>query len=775
MHCHLSNDQIIYKNKFGIELVIEPEKCIYQVFYKGQNWLGKGMISILEDEVWFRNLCSPRMVSSDLTVLSADIVEFKDDKEEYSEIRLLVANNFTNTTFNLSIKFYFNMPYLIFNVKYPENNTRKMPYIIFPQFLCSDISNVREDLSSWVPGFMGFYEIKHNIKASEGFVDPNRFETAIPLVLFDRYHESMVLSPYSNYLVSNQYTEKPGGAFNYGFGGDKLINCGLNRFFSIPDGFEHSTILFFGSGINNTINDYGEILLKKSGKRKPCKYNDDTISYLSYWVDFGSYYCQNWTDNGKYDTFEEVIIELAKDAEKNGLIIKSWEVQDGDQNKWTEGLFEIREDLVPNGLNYLGEKVGKPLYSYYSPIEPGPYREKYPYIYTGHVAYGGIGSVGMGDLFYTEEYWDDQVRKVKEWGSEGLQHDFLSNYWNTPKAVNYIERYMKSMAKACLKYQISVQYCMCFSNHILETTENMASVSLQGIADHYKSEKDGGCGKNLKSFIYSSTLYGALGLWPARDNIQTNNDADAYEDLLVANLSGGPIQLGHEIGKADIDLLKKTFREGDGLILKPDRPISPIDKYFLENDGFVACTATKNEIGEWKYVLSLNIGMDNWDGGSFTPYECGGTNDKYIVYDYNEKKSKIVKKNEVFKCLDKVKSSYYVLAPILPGGITIIGDITKFITMADERIKDIKIQDNNFKFSVLSGGNGNYALVAGYSSKKPLNTFIDDIKYDRVDYYDSLDSTEDCWYWEGDSCIWYIKITYNCGNNITAKKVNIIW
>ncbi|HCT72308.1 MAG TPA: hypothetical protein DF409_16535, partial [Bacteroidales bacterium] len=355
-------------------------------------------------------------------------------------------------------------------------------------------------------------------------------------------------------------------------------------------------------------------------------------------------------------------------------------------------------------MSALSQRIGQPLYAYISPLEPGPYRSRYPYVFTGHVAYGDIGSVGMGDLFYTDEFWDDQVRKCRDWGCEGLMHDFLSNYWNTPAAVDVIDRYMKSMAKACQKYGLSIQYCMCFSNHVLETVENPAVISLQAIADHHPSASDGGCGSNLRSFIYSSLLYGALGLWPARDNIQTMNDADAYEDVLVANLSGGPIQLGHEIGKADLGLLRQTFREGDGLLLKPDRPLCPIDACFIDDHNLIACTQSRHPSGTWHYVLSLNIGNDQWQGGSFSPDDCGCDQDEYVLYNYRTGEISPIGRKEIYHCPDHVKSSYYVLAPLLGCPGTLIGDISKFVTMADQRICAIETDRYHLTFSLLAGG-----------------------------------------------------------------------
>lgn len=779
-------------NKFGISLDIDITSGIYEVLCKGQSWLGRGLVSVLYNKAWYRNLVSTEKTCNDLSITYSKREDnLSDDIGTHTRVSLRWKIKDTECRFNTDFKFYYEKPCILFEIEYPA----VPPYIVFPQFVCggpakktnfmhnwvttrktlSDIQKkpagtIREDLHSWVPCFMGTYRTKHNTNAAFGFEDSERPNTAVPLILYDADYETLILSPYENFLVSHQYTEMVGGSRGFGFGTDRLICCGLNRNFDIPSGFKHSTILYFGSGINKTAAEYGDILLKKAGKQRPDKYNDNTISYLSYWVDYGSYYWDEIFTNEKQIDYEDMMTKLAREAEQNGLVIKSWQVQDGDQNRWEEGLFDLKEEIMPHGMKYLRDKIGQPLYSYFSPLEPGPYREKYPYVFTGHVAYGGRSSTGMGDLFYTEEFWDDQVKKIKEWGSEGLQHDFLSDYWNSPAAVNYIDRYMKSMAKACVKYGISQQYCMCLSNHLLETTENMAVVSLQAISDHYICEKDGGCGANLRSFIFSSMLYNALGLWPARDNIQTMADADAYQDILVANLSGGPIQLGHELGKADLSLLRKTFREGDGLLLKPNRPLTPIDRCFIEEDSLIAYTETKNQAGEWKYVLALNIAYDGWNGGFFTPAECGGDAEEYIIYDFINKTVKKTGREEKHECPDGVKHSYYILAPILKNGFALIGDINKFVTMADKRITNVTSEKDREHFDVLSGGNTN-ALIAGYSAAKPSEFTVDGVVCRQNNSMSDIPGNS--WCWDAKTGMWNISVDFSADKEIIAKTIMI--
>jgi hypothetical protein len=99
----------------------------------------------------------------------------------------------------------------------------------------------------------------------------------------------------------------------------------------------------------------------------------------------------------------------------------------------------------------------------------------------------------------------------------------------------------------------------------------------------------------------------------------------------VANLLGGSIQLGHRLGECNFDLLKKTYREGDGLVLKADQPIHPIDRCY--RDGCALGTAeTKLDGHDWHYVLSLPSAV--YTCGVNTG-EVGESSERYAIYNWD--------------------------------------------------------------------------------------------------------------------------------------------
>lgn len=75
----------------------------------------------------------------------------------------------------------------------------------------------------------------------------------------------------------------------------------------VPAGFIHQVLLVGGSGINNTMWQWGNILLSLSGKQRTGPDADIVISKLSYWTDNGGYYYYN-TEPTK--TYEQTMIDV---------------------------------------------------------------------------------------------------------------------------------------------------------------------------------------------------------------------------------------------------------------------------------------------------------------------------------------------------------------------------------------------------------------------------------------------------------------------------------
>jgi len=677
----------------------------------------------------------------------------------------------TSLAVETGFRMYRDAPYLVFTQGFPDgfknyaSGNWIIPSVAFPQFLPTFDS--RNDLYSWTSGGMFTHRFAYGNASSLG-------GTVDLLLLADNDYQTAILSPLANYLAATQQS-LPVASQDETNPSKLAISCGIEGLVGeIPAGFQHAHLLVVGKGIGDTFERWGKALLDKAGKNIPSKYEGDTLKYPVYWDDYGSYYREHGFKEEGYSSYEDIILGVAADARKHGLRIGAYQVQDLDQLRYQEGLFEPRKDLFPHGLAWLHEKLGAPLEAYTAWLSPnGPYRKTYPYFETPN---GSVPGNSMGDVFYSESYWRYTAEKLTEWGATLLQQDFESVYEGDPvmmSGINRMDTYFKNMAKALQEKSIKMQYCMQLPRNIMESTENPAIVSVQGSWDHHApaSEPNPDARDDdpfvWKHLIFTSAFYGAVGIWPSRDNMQTMADPNAFEDVLLANLLGGEIQLGHRIGECNFDLVRRTYREGDGLILKADRSIKPLDRCYLEGCS-VGYTFSQRNGQKWFYVLSLPA--KNSPSG-FTVSDLGATG-PWAVYDFDARRVSVVDATAPIKLDRAAKHDYLVVAPLLANGMAVIGDPEKFVTMADMRIPSVEVSGDGLRVVVVSNHEWN-PIIVGYAGKPPVGVEAGADRLPETSSLARLQVTRSGWFWDHQTSLWHVKVDFTGAQEMSAKSFYI--
>jgi len=766
------------ENKFGISLTVNPKEGSYAVRYGGERWLGNGLVSMLANKRWsrsaevkYREVAAYDRPQKRLILTALETGQSSDFLGSYQSIDLAWQAPDSTTAFATGFRLYSDAPCLVFVQKFPRgfknyaSGNWIVPSAVFPQFLPE--FGDRNDLYAWTSGGMFTHRFGYGNAASLG-------GTVDLLLLADKDRRAMILSPYANYLVATQ--QSAAAASEDETNPSKLaLNCGVEGLVTeLPGGFEHQHLLVVGLGIHNTFESWGKALLARSGKQVPSKYSGDNMKYATYWDDYGAYYREHGFKEDGYRSYEDIIIGVAEDAKKHGLRIGAYQVQDEDQTRLHEGLFEPRQDLFPHGLKWLSEKLGAPLEAYLCWIDPnGPYRKKYPFIETPK---GYVPGSSMGDVFYSETFWNDTADKLAAWGTTLLQQDYQSVYEGDPVMMSDINRmnsYFKNMAKALRAKGMTIQYCMQLPRNIMESTENPITVSLQGSWDHHVETAEPGKEHKdddpyvWKHLIFTSAFYGAVGIWPSRDNIQTMADPNAYEDVLLANLLGGEIQLGHRVGECNFELLRKTYREGDGLILKPDRPISPLDRCYLEGRA-VGYTESNKNGRSWYYVLSLpSAGYLP----EFCPADLGGAS-RWVVYNFETRVAFIKDPSSPIPLEREAKHEYFVVAPLLDNGMAVIGDVEKFVAMADMRIASVEAAPEGVRVGVISNQQWNPVTV-GFAAQRPAGVEVGDAKLEEVSSLDRLRAAPSGWFCDYQTKLWHVKVDFAGAVNMETRVFSI--
>jgi hypothetical protein len=757
------------ENSSGISVNVNPTSGFYSVKYKSEPWMGRGFVSVLANGRWYRSAA----------VIYPEASAYKNpdgrlslqDKKTGSGNDRLGAFDSVSLTWKIpdigvrlitGFRLYRDKPYLVFTQEFPDgfknysSGDWTLPSVAFPDFLPS-MDNAREDLYSWVSGGMFSHRFSYGAASAVG-------GTVDILVLTDKNFNTVVLSPFANYLVATQQSE-PVAPRDETEPAKAAIACGIEGLVqNIPVGYKHEHIMVVGEGVTKTINQWGQALLDKSGKQVPSKYDGDNLKYPTYWDDYGSYYREHGFKEDGYKYYEDIIVGVAADAKKNGLRIGAYEITDSDQIRYAEGLFEPRQDLFPHGLKWLHEQIGAPLIAYIPWLgSAGPYRKKYPYFETPAGNTIGAFPGSMGDVFYSESFWNDTANKLVDWGVTELQQDFLSTYSGDPVMmadVNRMDLYMKNQAKAMQGQGITMQYCMGLPRNIMESTENPIVTGLQATHDHHAPMAEPQPSHmdedpySWKHVIFTSAVYGAVGLWPSRDNTQTVADPNAWEDILLANLMGGEIQLGHRIGEANFDLIRKTYREGDDLVLKPDHPMAPLDRCYIEQCA-LAWTSSEIDGRKWFYLLNLPY-SGHLDSLSMDNLHVSG---KWAVYNFDGHSVSVVDPTTPIRLQQTVKHEYLVAAPILPNGMAVLGDVSKFVTMANMRIASVAASETGVDVGVIANSSKS-PLIAGYSKIRPNSVASGGQNLIEQSSLDRLERAQSGWFWDQQNGLWYVKVDF---------------
>ena len=308
------------QNKFGISVSVVPKTGTYSVNYQGQNWLGTGIVSVLQNKRWYRSadVKYPAADERDgasgrLTLANVENASGKDRWGEYETIDLNWAVPGSDVVLVTGFRLYREHPFLVFEQKFPKgfknyaSGNWMTPSVAFPQFLTT--FDNRNDLYSWTSGGMFTHRFGYGTASSLG-------GTVDLLLLSDKDYATAILSPFANYLVATQQSQ-PVASRNETNPNKLAISCGIEGLVEeIPAGFEHAHLLVVGQGIGKTFRSWGEALLERAGKKIPSKYEGDNLKYPVYWDDYGSYYREHGFKEEGYKSYEDIILGIDEDAKK---------------------------------------------------------------------------------------------------------------------------------------------------------------------------------------------------------------------------------------------------------------------------------------------------------------------------------------------------------------------------------------------------------------------------------------------------------------------------
>jgi hypothetical protein len=571
-------------------------------------------------------------------------------------------------------------------------------------------------------------------------------QSGVPLISFNDQLQTIVLSPLNHFANAVQLKAEK-------FGDD--LACGLHGLIdTLPEGFNQEYILYAGLGVNQTVFDWGTQLLKLGGKSRTAQDSDRAANYLGYWTNNGAFYYYNTEPGKNYETtMLDVVQHLKSERIPVGYLqLDSWWYRKGKDEG--DALWEPRADVFPSGMKALHERSGLPLSTHnrYWSAE-NSYRDKYKFVCDKDGA--------VPDSY---DFWMHIMSWARDNGIIVYEQDWLNVAYERVKALEtdvlFSERYLSHMNQAAIACGLHIMYCMPLPSHYLISTANSAVTQIRASTDYCPGTDQWKLGEN-------AMLCWALGLAPFKDvfwstEVQegsTYNNGKVTEpnfelQALVSALSRGTVGPGDKIGHMNRELLLRTCR-ADGLLLKPDKPATPIERCFKPDypKGQIWDTYTRFGKNTWRYLL-----VAEQESEFEFPAQDLGIQAPYVVCEMNVFQSdgsatttssspspsptsprsliREPRQRRVFQSGDRLKAGatspprkgavsvqYFVLAPVAEDGTAFLGTTDKFITVSPQRFESI--HDGGKKLTVL-GVAGEEVELSWSFSRTPAGLKLDD-------------------------------------------------
>lgn len=539
--------------------------------------------------------------------------------------------------------------------------------------------------------------------------------TSSPWLFFDAQNHALLISAASHFLIAT-----------LGGDGQKEIASGFNpKLAHLPAGFTHQTLLAFGNGINRTYDLWGHALTDLQGKKRPANDADALLKYYGYWTDNGAdYYYKYDAGKGYAGTIKALI-----DAYRQGQIpvrylqLDSWwyhktltnangtpglpkkkDLPEGDWNRYG-GLLDYSPApfLFPRGLKvYQGEIGGLPFVTHNRWIDPeSPYRQRFKV--------SGIAAVDP-------RFWDEIAGFCQANGIVTYEQDWLNEIFaHSPELSSTVDQgdaFLDNMARACREKGITIQYCMALPRCFLQAGKYDNVTTIRASGDRFAP-------RNYHKFIFGSRLAISLGIWPWTDVFKSSE----INNLLLCNLSAGPVGTGDALGKENRDNIMKALR-ADGVIIKPDLPLLPTDASYLaeargSDQPFIASTST--DLGGLKTIYAVAVTSEKASATHFTlnPADLGLTGPAYFYNYFTETATRQEKDQPLAGDVDSSRVSFFIIAPVGSSGIAFLGDQAKFVSTGKQRIASLKDEPGRLTTEVLLAPSEHEIVLHGYSAKPP--------------------------------------------------------
>jgi len=493
-------------------------------------------------------------------------------------------------------------------------------------------------------------------------------EAFAPLVLFSEA-EAIAISPANLFLTSPLVRTENGVG--------RGLHGAVNR---LPAGTVLETVFALGNDVPDALMHLGDILLARSGKKRPSSGSNPLFSRLGWWNAYGSYYT-----------------EPIRQLDEHGL---------------KEVVDDLKENDIP--IEYLGLDLWYPYEQIGQAIQYIPDVEKYP---RGIAPLADkaelstvlhLSSLSANNAYHADgadpSFYHQVAREIASQRGIVAWHDWLrTQQYLTPtlrEDPQRAEDWFSGMAEAFADERVDVLMCMQtmgmnlastqFPNVISGRTHTdflfMQDEALHTLAAHGHPDFLQGFVEpaelHRQNLLMGMVLY-SLGMMPFYDLFLTRphpglGGEHPEEEALLRALSCGPVGIGDGPGMVDRELIDRLLLP-DGTLARPDHPPFPLMET-INSDVQAFLTEYDAGASKWGYLLVLNT------SDQALPYAMESPlSGDYLIWDGFSRKSVTA----IEGTIGPGRLAYYVLIPEREG-IGVLGLTDMFVPMPNGLLSEVR-------------------------------------------------------------------------------------
>lgn len=703
----------------------------YRVGFGEKRNLTKGKIRLMTDGVWYSS--SPeegekKIVFKKITETGDKRDDFKGLEGDFKRVSVEWALEEKPVRVITHFDLYTNCTFTAFepDLRHKEEVVKDLNFILFTVEFPDGLKNCStgdfNTLSVNFPYFNNDSLNQHMLTFKESIMSPPSRDAAVtsaPRIFFDNYFNTLLISSADEFMIHLSSVN------------DSRIACGLSgEIENIEQNYNSRYMLLFDRGINKSFQKFGDLLRCFHGKNRKSMYMDRVTSYIGYWTDNGAYYYYN-PIKGK--TLSETLIEVNKHVEEIHLPIQYYNI---DSWWYLKSVSAIKRKLIGNfgriaggglyggaikyerdphhmhvNVDELSEILNKPFAAHHRWFHSEtPYKEKYDfYIEKNKLNFWVKLIQGYDDkaICLERDFWDMLMADCEKWKITVYEQDWMDPQFKAFKILRShtgnADKWIMNMGNAAKDHNITIQYALSTPGMNL-TSVKLDAVSFVRTAQDYHPRWPRTY--DFKPFVQSNILASAIRLWPFKDVFRSTCEGPIKGEkmpefmALVSTLSCGPVGIGDKIGNFNKDVIMRACRK-DGLILKPDRPLTAADCMYIPHAKYFLST-TCSEIGgkRWDYILINKLNIRQPKDNTITKDDIGITDDK-VAYNYFKNRFHVLDDQNPFK--DRLKGreyNYWITAPLLKQGFAVIGDISKYTTMSFKEFLSMNINDSKVDIKI---------------------------------------------------------------------------